>query len=116
MRTIILILAISALASAAILGPADATKNYENPWTADGLNGKCHDDERIDIQTDADGQKWAMCMPKRDFGNSEACPQPPMFDSSMLDAFAVNLDEYHRNCVVECSESLHLECPTESVC
>jgi len=119
MRTIILILALSAIASAALMSPAVPTKNYENPWTADSVHGKCHDDEKIDVQTDSDGQKWAMCMPIRNHGDAEACPQPPLFDSSMLDAFAVNLlpkDAYQRGCVVECSESLHLECPTEGVC
>jgi hypothetical protein len=116
MRTFILLLAISAIASATLLKQANPKKFYENPWDADEVNGKCHADEKIDVQTDTDGQKWAMCMPKRDFGNSEACPQPPLFDSSKLDAFAKQFDEYHRGCVVECSESLHHECPTEAVC
>jgi hypothetical protein len=97
------------------MSPADYTKNYENPWNADEVNGKCHDDEKIGYLQIGD-QKWATCMPRRDFGNSEQCPKPPTFDSSLLDAFAVDFDEYHRGCVVECSESLHHECPTEAVC
>jgi hypothetical protein len=113
---IILILALATVASATFLRQANPTKNYENPWVADSANGACHKDEKIDVQTDTDGQNWAMCMPKRDFGNSEPCPQPPLFDSSRLDAFAVSLDEYHRVCVVECSESFHQECPTEARC
>ena len=112
---IILLFALTALAAAAITSPADYTKNYENPWTADEKKGKCHDNEKIDIQI-IDGVNWATCMPKRDFGNSEQCPKPPTFDSSLLDAFAVQFDEYHRGCVVECSESIHGECPTGAVC
>ena len=119
MKVLILILALSAVASATFLRQANPTSNYENPWTADEVNGKCNKDEKIDVQTDADGQKWAMCMPIRNHGNAEPCPQPPLFDSSLLDAFAVKLvpkDAYQRGCVVECSESLHHECPTQSVC
>ena len=102
---VILILALATVASATFLRQANPTKNYENPWVADEVNGACHADETKHQYTDSNNQKWAMCMPMRNHGTSESCPQPPLFDASLLDAYAVNLDEYNRGCVVECSHS-----------
>jgi len=113
-----LILALSAVASATFLRQAIPTKNYENPWTADKDNGKCHDDEKIGYKKFED-HIWAMCMPIRNHGDSEACPKPPKFDTSLLDAFPVDLkplNSYQRGCVVECSESKHGDCPVEASC
>lgn len=118
MKVLILILALSAIASATLLRQANPTKNYENPWNADPVNGKCSHDEVMDKYTDKGGLQWAICMPIL-FGDWSQCPKPPLFDSSRLDAFDVRLVPKfpeQNGCVVECSHSLHLACPIEARC
>jgi hypothetical protein len=113
---IILILAIATVASATFLRQANPSVWYENPWTKDANHGKCNDGEYKDMMIDTEGKTWSMCAPKRNHGNSEACPQPPNFDSSLLSAYAVEFDEFNRGCVVECSDSMHHECPSQAQC
>jgi len=88
----------------------------ENPWDGDKKNGDCDKLEHLDVQTNASG-KFAQCMPIIGATGYNQCPPPPKFDTTMLNAFAVDLKDLGiKACVVECSVASEGDCPKHSAC
>jgi len=112
-KTIILVLAISALA----ICSTDAPKIHENPWTKDSVNGSCNGSQQISKIQHHDGREFAQCMEIRFYGDNEQCSPPPNFENTKLSAYATMYGEKNteRACVVECSDA-KTDCPEDSVC
>lgn len=108
-KTIILVLAISAVAIA-------STEAYENPWTKDSINGACNKGEVFQLRI-IGGLEFAQCMEIKPHGNHESCSPPPNFETTKLSAYATMYGEHNtdRACVVECSDD-KFACPGNSQC